>query len=737
MKLSIPFALRQLFALAALLILAAPTAHAEQSANGRPTIGLVLGGGGARGFAHIGVIEAMEEAGLKPDVIAGTSMGAAIGALYAVGYTPAELRAIATDIDWTALFNDATPRDRLIFRRKTDDQLFSTRYKLGFKDGRIALPKGLIQGQKLFLTLNDLLNTRAPGAAFDQTHIPFRAVATDIETRAAVALDSGDLARAVFASMAVPGLLPPVEIDGRTLVDGGLANNLPVSIARDMGADFVIVVDLGTDPLPAEDINSFTDVILQLTSFMTLETATREIASLRAGDVLIQPDLRKESPLAFNRGEALTDLGKMAALAQMDKLRALALRAGDRTAPVADAALAPVISFVALDNRTISPDQLIVEALDIETGAPLDIERLRGKIDDLYGYDLFRRIDYRIVKRDDAYGVVIAADPPDIGNNFLRFGLDYKTDFSTLGIFNATVGYTRRNINAWGGEWRTVVTVGDEPSVTSEFYQPLDALQRWFVSAEAGASRQRVVAFDDDANALGVVKVDALALRLSGGRTFGRNAELRLGVEGAAGRLSPSIGLRDLEPASDEGASVFASFSVDALDSFTFPKGGYAATINAAGNLSDATGLVGDRTLEAQFLGARTFGRTTFVPIVSGVFALDPSVDEFGGALLGGFLNLSGLPRNSRQGRHAIIGSAVVYHEIAGGSGLFSAPLYVGGSLETGNVFRSVDEIRIGNLTQAGSLFLAMDTPLGALIFGGGFTDEGDRSAFLFFGQPF
>ncbi len=725
----------------------APTpAHGAQEAKGEyqsinrpPKIGLVLGGGGARGFAHIGVIEALEEAGIRPEFIAGTSMGAVVGALYAAGYSPQELRQIATGIKWNELFDDSTPRERLIFRRKTDDQLFSTQIKLGVKNGRIVLPKGIIQGQKLRLTLNDLINRRAPGTPIERLAIPFRAIATDIETRETVVFDHGDVTRAVFASMAVPGLLPPVDIEGRTLVDGGIANNLPVSVVREMGADIVIVVDLGTTPSKAEDIKNFTDVILQLTAFMTLETANREIASLTERDILIQPALQDISPLAFGQGEELIGLGADAAAMQREKIRALARERPEKLdADQIDLTPSlPLISFVRLENRTVSPDRLILDALDIETGAPLEFEELAENITDLYGYDLFRRIDYQILDEPEGDGILITAEAPDIGNNFLRFNIDYETDFSTLGIFNATASYTRRNINAWGGEWRTSVKVGDEPSVSTEIYQPLDALQRWFVAIDAAASRQRSVAFDENAFALGAVKIDSAIARVSAGRTFGRSAELRAGVAGGVARVSPGIGLPGIESESGSGANLFGSLIVDTLDDFTFPKSGYTLALSGVADLAGGDELLGNRAIDFSFVGARTFGDLTIVPILSGAVAIEPSNGDIGGAFAGGFLNLSGLPRNARQGRHAVIGTVAAYRRVSGGDGFVSTPIYVGGSLEAGNVYDRIDEITVNSLTYSGSLFLALDTPLGALIFGAGLTDENDRSAFMFFGQPF
>ncbi len=222
----------------------------------RPKIGLVLAGGGAKGAAHVGVIKVLEELGVPIDYIAGTSMGSIVGGLYASGLSAAELEVAVKSIDWGDIFNDKPPRQDRDFRRKRDDDNVLIRYKLGFKDGSIQFPRGVILGQKLNLALRKL-SFRAIGINdFDELSIPFRAVAADIETGETAVLGNGDLVTAMRASMAVSGAFPPVEIDGRLLVDGGLANNVPIDVARGMGADILIVVSFPAQLHTREKLNS-------------------------------------------------------------------------------------------------------------------------------------------------------------------------------------------------------------------------------------------------------------------------------------------------------------------------------------------------------------------------------------------------------------------------------------------------------------------------------------------------
>src|SRR5580693_1329575 len=210
----------------------------------RPRICLVLSGGGARGMAHIGVLKVLEDMRIPIDCIAGTSMGAIVGGLYASGMTAREIDATMRSLDWQEAFRDAPPRRDLAFRRKQDDRNFLVRLPLGLKHGQILLPKGFIQGQKLQETLRQLTLQFNDSTDFDRLPTAFRAVATDLESGAAVLLDKGDLAIAMRASISAPGVFAPVDYQGRLLVDGGLAENLPVNVARDMNADVLIVSDV-------------------------------------------------------------------------------------------------------------------------------------------------------------------------------------------------------------------------------------------------------------------------------------------------------------------------------------------------------------------------------------------------------------------------------------------------------------------------------------------------------------
>ena len=297
---------RLLFCL--LSIFVAITAHAAEQA--RPKVGLVLSGGAARGLAHIGVLKALEEQGVRIDAIAGTSMGAVIGGLYASGYSVEELEKLATTLDWQQALSDAPPRKDIPFRRKQDDRDFLVKQKLSFRDdGSLGLPLGVIQGQNLALLLESKLAHTADTRDFDKLPIPFRAVATDIASGEKVVFRKGHLPQVIRASMSIPAVFAPVELEGRLLVDGGMVDNIPLDIVREMGVDIAIVVDIGTPLRSRKQLATVVDVLNQSITLMTRRNSEEQLAALHPNDVLIEPPLASFGVTDFGKAEEMIDAG--------------------------------------------------------------------------------------------------------------------------------------------------------------------------------------------------------------------------------------------------------------------------------------------------------------------------------------------------------------------------------------------------------------------------------------------
>src|SRR5688572_12791384 len=302
---------------AALALLAAATVSAQPEPAGvsaqRPRIGLVLSGGGARGAAHIGVLKVLEENRVPVDAIAGTSMGAVVGGLYASGLSAKDIERVMTSVDWQDAFLDRPPRTDLNFRRKLEDQNFLVKFPLGLKGGKFRLPRGLVQGQKLTQILRGLTLPVAQIQHFDDLAIPFRAIATDIVTGERVVIDRGDLTTAMRASLSAPGVFSPVDFEGRMLVDGGLTSNLPIDVAREMGVDILIVVDCGFPLLERNKLDSVATVSNQMLAILIRSNTTAQRKSLTARDVIIDPALGDFSSLDFDSHARAMKIGEEAA----------------------------------------------------------------------------------------------------------------------------------------------------------------------------------------------------------------------------------------------------------------------------------------------------------------------------------------------------------------------------------------------------------------------------------------
>ncbi|MEO0424694.1 MAG: patatin-like phospholipase family protein [Pseudomonadota bacterium] len=737
-----------LAAIAAPLALA--QADADTAAAKEERIAVVLGGGGALGLAHVGVLSVLEEAGIDADIVVGTSMGAVIGSLYAAGYSGREIEEIALGLDWGKIFRDSAPRRQLVFRRKEELRVFPSGLRVGLSRDGLKLPRGVISGRRLRETIASLLSARTLAADFDALERRFRAVATDIETFEPVVLKEGDLAAAVFASMAVPAFIPPQVIDGRTLIDGGVASNVPIDVARALGADRLIVVNLSVAPASAEEIDSVVDVIGQLTTFLTLQNVRRELPNLEDGDLLLEPLFEGYSPTDFDKGAELIAIGREAAQAQLAALQALAAPPRRPQSPLAakppELTAAPTIETIRIENATQYPTRFIEGAVEQALGDPLDYATLSKNIDTLYGTDEFASIGFSVeadatTSANDA-ALVLDLQPKAIGNTYLTFGVETTTDFRNEAVFNFLSGLLIRNLTPAGGELRAAVQIGDDPSLAMEIFQPTDVNHKWFVSGTALVQRDLLLANDGNGDAFGEFRQDIVDLSLSTGRTIRRTIELRTGISQQWGELSNVAALGDVLPIDFSGRSLFGLLTVDTLDQQFFPRRG------VFGQFAYDHPISGDDAFVLQqFAGSLAFAQPLFggtlAPSWEWAFSLDETDLDFteieegiafpGFQTLGGPFRLSGLGEGELAGRHKVLMSLAYYRPL-GEAPLFGEPLYVGASVEAGNTFQRTNEIAFDSLRYGGSVFVGARTPLGVFQLGAGIT--GDNAAVFLLINP-
>ncbi|HBO9470100.1 TPA: BamA/TamA family outer membrane protein [Pseudomonas aeruginosa] len=711
------------------------------AAEARPKIGLVLSGGAARGLAHIGVLKALDEQGIQIDAIAGTSMGAVVGGLYASGYTPAELERIALEMDWQQALSDAPPRKDVPFRRKQDDRDFLVKQKISFRDdGTLGLPLGVIQGQNLAMVLESLLVHTSDNRDFDKLAIPFRAVSTDIATGEKVVFRKGHLPQAIRASMSIPAVFAPVEIDGRLLVDGGMVDNIPVDVARDMGVDVVIVVDIGNPLRDRKDLSTVLDVMNQSTTLMTRKNSEAQLATLKPGDVLIQPPLSGYGTTDFGRVPQLIDAGYRATTVLAARLAELR-KPKDLNSEALDVARTPnqrkpVIDAIRVENNSKVSDEVIRHYIRQPLGTRLDLGRLQDDMSTLYGLDYFDQVQYRVVKEKKLNTLVIHATGKKGGTDFLRLGLNLSDDMRGESTFNLGGSYRMNGLNRLGAEWLTRVQLGDRQELYSEFYQPLDVGSRYFVAPFLFHEAQNVDVTEDN-DPLLRYRLERYGYGLNVGRQIANNGEIRLGAVQAYGKADVRIGDPSLPDIDFTEGYYELKYSFDTVDDVNFPHEGEEIGLTMRRYDKSLGSDDSYRQWDLRLNKALSFGADTWVFGGGYGRTLDDAEVVTSSFTLGGARELSGFRRDALSGQNYSLGRIVYYRRLTERSFLpLDFPLYLGGSIERGRIWNNDNEYDSGYINAA-SLMIGFDTPLGPLTFSYGINDENFKAFYLNLGQNF
>jgi NTE family protein len=720
-------------------------ADANDSRLARPRIGLVLSGGGARGAAHVGVLKTLEALHVPVDAIAGTSMGAVVGGLYASGMSAAQIEKELDTIDWEDAFRDRPPRSRLNFRRKLEDRDFLVQLPLGFRDGRFQLPRGLIQGQKLTQLLRELTLPVVGVESFEALPTPFRAVATDLETGAAITLKDGDLASALRASLSAPGIFAPVERDGRLLVDGGIANNLPIDVMREMKVDRLIVVDVGNPLLERARLDNVTTVANQMLAIMVRREGQKQLATLDPDDIVITPDMPRVSSYDFGNLAKAMRFGEQAATEQRARLAQLSLPPTQYAAYQATRrrqSVSPVVREVRVASDSSAFARQVDEFFGDLAGKPLDLLLLRRRASLYYGQGLLESLDYRLLLVPGEGGdsdMEFSVRPNSWGPTYVRFGLRLQDDFRGNTSFDAATRVLFTELNSRGAEWVWDAQVGGNPRLGTQLYLPLTSRRRWFLEPTALFQIRAVPEFDANDLQVGELRVRSIRFGGSMGRELGQSAELRAGVEREIGKSRVRLGDTSDPPRDFTNNEFFTRFSFDSLDSLAFPRTGEGITAQWRRQLS---GRSLDRVSDSINLDARiarSWGRNTLIAWGSAGTLLN---DEFADARsyfpLGGFLNLSGIAADSLSDPHYSIARLVYYRKVgSGGEGFLNVPMYAGMSLEAGNTWAKRTDMSFSGARKDMSLFFGLDTFVGPAWFAIGLDSRGGHAFYLSLGRGF
>jgi NTE family protein len=712
-------------------------------------IGLVLGGGGARGAAHIGVLEVLEREHIPVCRISGTSMGSIVGGMYAAGYSPQEMHEIITSLDWDDLFSDNPARGELPMRRKDADYRYLLNFEVGYKNGHIITPAGVVQGQKLLLLLRRLLISTWDVHDFDQLPIPFRAIATDIVAGKPVVFGSGDLALSIRSSMSVPGAFAPTNVDDQLLVDGGLMDNVPIDVARSMGATQLIVVNVGSPLAKREQLSNPLAVLNQMVSALMEDKTRQQLATLGSNDILITPALGDMSAAEFNRGTQAIAIGRAAAEAALPRLQALSVGPDEWarfTAEHRQRQFDPgLVAFLKVDAAHTDTAQYVDERLSKDVGQPFDPNKLEEQIGSIYGRGNYQQIDYRLQQQGNDRGLLIIPRDKPWGPLYGKIGFELNDDFAGRSEYLISGEITATNLNRLGAEWRSTLWAGRIGGVATEFYQPFGQGASTYVMPYGLLRNEDFPAFTPDGNRqLAEYRIKRSYLGFETG--WSPFSYWRVLAAYTRGRDKGDLRIGDPEDffnAQQDYSQAKVGLDWDSLDNAQFPSKG--AHINLSYDMyrpwlgGNQTGDVAQ--LNADWVPDFGLAQSRYHLLLglraTSALSHDAAMDRFFEAqgFLGGFLNLSGFAERSLHGDQAVLGRAVVYRRTGQMDALFSTPIYIGASLEAGNAWQSRSQVDLGSLIYAGSMFLGVQTPLGPLFLGYGYAQGGHNSVYLTFGS--
>ncbi|KKL01346.1 esterase [Rheinheimera mesophila] len=722
----------------------------------RPCIALVLGGGGARGGAHLGVIRQLEQQAIPVDLIVGTSIGAFIGGLYALGHSPDEIQRILEQLEWSTGFRDKVHRDEMPVRRKQQQDDYPIRLGLGLDSSGVKIPKGVLLGQAMAELILEAYGPVLNYSHFDQLPIPFRAVAADLTNRDTVVMSQGSLLQAVQASMSIPGVVRPMELNGRVLVDGGVANNLPVSVAKQLGADRVIAVAIDAPLLNKDQLDSAFAVTDQLTNFLVRQVVEQQIALLGPQDLLISPDVSQIGTLDFAK---LPQSVKAGAASAQRQRAALADFSYPEQYPQwlaahrAEQELSIEVDRIELDNQSLLSDQVLLQRLALKEHQKYDSKKLKEGLRQVYGVDTLERASVQLEKNEQGENTLlkVRAVEKSWGPGYLNFRFTMEDDFRNNRYYQLAGSYTYTNISELGAELHNELALGTDKLISSELYWPVFT-PATFLSAQVQRETTILSLEDTQGLSLGDLANRETALTARAGWNISDHARLTSGWTDRNGYFRiPGSGVADLgfSRLGYERQGPLLDLVWDRLDNPVFPSRGFRISANWQWLDDTAFGRTErSRSHSVEVQAARSLSerhilrtRWRFEQYKPG----DPeaAVEQFS---LGGLLNLSGYPKNYLFGSEIKFGSLVYLYKMSEDRfSVVNSPFYLGLSLERGQVQGNLIQVEtLANETDwiwASSLFAGWDSPFGAVYMGYGRAEDDIQGSadryYLSLGQNF
>lgn len=716
----------------ALILLSALPALADTA---RPRIGLVLGGGGARGAAHIGVLEVLHELRVPVDCVAGTSMGALVAGSWAAGMAPAVMREQLAKADWNDMFIDNPDYSEMSYRNKTLSRRFLPGSESGVSADGVKYQPGFVAGQKIKLFFNQLVRANQGERGIEELPLPVSIVATDIGSGERVVFRDGPLSKAMRASMSVPGLLAPVEHRGRKLVDGGLVDNVPISEVRERcRADVVIAVNVGSPLLKAEEVGSLLTVSSQMVNILTEQNVTRSLATLRPGDVYIKPDLEGIGAGDFERHGESADRGRAAAEAVRRQLARLAASAADyaawwrgievrsRVSPRIDE-----VQIVGLDK--VSP-AVVERHLHVEPGQTIRPANINRDLLRMYGDGYYESVDYTVLSQRDRNILRVMPVEKSWGPDYLRLAVNVQADNSQGSTFGLRLGYHRTWLNSLGGELLVTGDVGSVNRLGINLYQPLDAAQRFFVETTAGVEQSRLNVFQNDRR-IAQYQATESGFGVHLGTNVGLLGPLRLGWVQRHRFFDLDIGAPSLPSADQKFGGWKVGLDFDQFDRMYFPTRGWAAQVGYF-----ESPQMNYARADIDLKGAFALGKNVFNAHLRYTGSPHGELPVYDAGMLGGFRNMAAFAPNQ------IVGDDIRYAGLRSERIIGRLPLGLRGDMRLGLAFEAArvglryTESKRNGVLDSTSIYVGGETPFGPTYLGFGYSTSGVSNLFLSIGTP-
>ncbi len=718
-------------------------------AQDRPKIALVLSGGGARGGAHVGVLKVLEKHNIPIDLIVGTSMGSFVGGLYASGKTPQEIDTLLTQTNWRDYIRTDFNRADTPMRKKEIEYTYQGKLGLGVNaQNNLVIPTGVLKRQPMLFKFLSETQHAQNITDFDKLPIPYRAVATNIINGDAVVLKSGSLANSIYASSSIPGGFQPIKIDGINLVDGGVSDNIPIGVAKEMGADIIIAVDVSENFDENLDVNSYFVIMGQLVNILMRKNANESIDTLSDADILLTPNLDGYGGLDADKYVPIIQAGVDVTQKEYEKsLKSLSLSDKEyaeykKRYRVAPAFVPPVIDKIEIVNPTYLGDDSIRKRLHVHVGETLDETLLRKDLLHIYNMMIFDSIDYDLKKENGENILVITTVPSWDNHGEVRFAIGIEDDFKGHSSYSLKLGYTMFGLNEYGGEWKNDFEIGRRQRAYTEIFQPLDSMQRYYIKPSI-----------EYKSIMDLVPIDEYVPDLTGNReltstrygasfAFGAHVTTDYEFETGISMYKDNVVLDALDVNNFyEARPLYVSFKSDSLDNIHFPSDGLKSEIiwtkemKTLGSDYDYEQIYFD--LEVPF----TFFANNITAYLKygNTYNIHGTTALAGSYTLGGLFNLSGFAPYALNGDNMALGVVKYRYRLndKGFFGVLDSPLYAGFSLEVGNTWNDNDGFETDDLKKSATIYVAADTFLGPFYLAYGISNRGESSGYLYLGEKF